>query len=128
MYSLEYALFFGVPDNKIELLEGGSRWAFPFAGREEGEAHFNAWLETLRRRKPSMFSSYMLSMSCATDSKQAIPSRRSFSRAMRSTLTNYSKRNPSVTGRKNAPSKSRRQSRSGCCRLISKPAWSIFST
>jgi hypothetical protein len=51
MYGLEHALFFGVPDNKIELLEGGSRWAFPFASRTDGEAHFHAWLETIRRWK-----------------------------------------------------------------------------
>jgi Uma2 family endonuclease len=51
MYNLEHALYFGVPDNKIELLEGGSRWAFPFASRAEGEAHFHAWFETIRRWK-----------------------------------------------------------------------------
>lgn len=48
MYGLEHALYFGVPDNKIELLEGGSRWAFPFASRKESEAHFHAWIETIR--------------------------------------------------------------------------------
>jgi hypothetical protein len=51
MYGLEYALFFGVPENKTELLEGGSRWAIPFMSREEGEFHFKEWLETLSRWK-----------------------------------------------------------------------------
>lgn len=50
-YGLEYALFFGVPSNKIELLDGTSRWAFPFLRRAEAEAHFHDWLETLRRWK-----------------------------------------------------------------------------
>ncbi|MBI3465899.1 MAG: hypothetical protein HY000_23020 [Planctomycetes bacterium] len=31
---LEYALFFGVPANKLELIDGISRWAFPFLSRE----------------------------------------------------------------------------------------------
>lgn len=48
---LEYAMFFGVPDNKVELLDGTSRWAFPFSGRAEAETHFQHWLETLRRWK-----------------------------------------------------------------------------
>src|SRR5438552_3941239 len=51
MYGLEYALFFGVPDNKLELLDGGSRWAFPFATREIAEAHYQCWLETFCRWK-----------------------------------------------------------------------------
>src|SRR5947207_3132757 len=50
-YGLEYALFFGVPDGKLELIRGGSRWVFPFVSRAEGEAHFVEWLETLRRWK-----------------------------------------------------------------------------
>jgi hypothetical protein len=50
-YGLEYALFFGVPSNKIELMDGTSRWAFPFLSRDEAEAHFQQWLETLRRWK-----------------------------------------------------------------------------
>jgi len=50
-YGLEYALFFGVPNNKLELIDGTSRWAFPFLSRVEGEAHFQEWLETLRRWK-----------------------------------------------------------------------------
>ncbi len=51
MYGLEYALYFGVPKNKIELLEGGSHWHFPFPTRDEAEAHFQAWRETLCRWK-----------------------------------------------------------------------------
>lgn len=51
MFDLDYALYFGVPDNKIELLEGGSRWAFPFGNREDAEAHFQTWLQTVRRWK-----------------------------------------------------------------------------
>ena len=47
-YGLEYALFFGVPNNKLELIDGTSRWAFPFLSRVEGEVHFQQWLETLR--------------------------------------------------------------------------------
>lgn len=50
-YGLEYALFFGVPDNKVELLDGTSRWGFPFLSRAEAETHFHDWLETLRRWK-----------------------------------------------------------------------------
>lgn len=50
-FGLEYALFFGVPDNKIELLEGESRWIFPFLSRDEAEAHFDEWIETIRRWK-----------------------------------------------------------------------------
>jgi hypothetical protein len=51
MYGLEYALFFGVPDNKLELIKGTSRWVFPFSSRADGEAHFQHWLETFRRWK-----------------------------------------------------------------------------
>jgi hypothetical protein len=51
MYGLEYALFFGVPNGKLELIRGTSRWAFPFLSRDEGEAHFHHWLETFRRWK-----------------------------------------------------------------------------
>ena len=51
MYGLEYALFFGVPDNKVELLDGTSRWAFPFTNREQAEFHFESWLDTLCRWK-----------------------------------------------------------------------------
>src|SRR5438105_4588357 len=50
-YGLEYALFFGVPDNKLELIHGNSRWAFPFLSRAEAETHFQQWLETFRRWK-----------------------------------------------------------------------------
>jgi hypothetical protein len=51
MYGLEYALFFGVPGNKLELINGTPRWAFPFASRADGEAHIQHWLETFRRWK-----------------------------------------------------------------------------
>jgi hypothetical protein len=51
MYGLEYALFFGVPSNKLELIHGKSRWSFPFSSRELAEAHFHSWLETLCRWK-----------------------------------------------------------------------------
>jgi hypothetical protein len=34
MWDLEYLLLFGIPNNKIELLDGRSRWAFPFTSRE----------------------------------------------------------------------------------------------
>src|SRR6266851_3959262 len=50
-YGLEYALFFGVPNNKLELIDGTSRWAFPFLSRAEGEVHFQQWLKTFRRWK-----------------------------------------------------------------------------
>jgi Uma2 family endonuclease len=48
---LEYLLLFGVPNNKLELSRGRSRCAFPFLKREEAEAHFAVWLETLCRWK-----------------------------------------------------------------------------
>jgi Uma2 family endonuclease len=51
MFGLEYALLFGVPGNKIELMRGRSRWAVPFLNRDEAEAHFTSWLETLVRWK-----------------------------------------------------------------------------
>jgi Uma2 family endonuclease len=47
MWGLEYALLFGVPNNKLELIDGRSRWAFPFLRREEAEAHFAEWVATL---------------------------------------------------------------------------------
>jgi Uma2 family endonuclease len=47
MWGLEYAYLFGVPNNKLELDRGRSRCAFPFQKRQEAEAHFQAWLETL---------------------------------------------------------------------------------
>jgi hypothetical protein len=40
MYGLEYALFFGVPSNKLEL-DGTSRWTFPFSSRG-GRGTFSA--------------------------------------------------------------------------------------
>jgi len=44
-------LFFGVPDDKLELINDTSRWAFPFLSRDEAEAHFQPWLEIFRRWK-----------------------------------------------------------------------------
>jgi Uma2 family endonuclease len=51
MWSLEYALLFGVPGNKIEMDDARSRWAFPFSSRAEAEGHFADWLATLARWK-----------------------------------------------------------------------------
>jgi Uma2 family endonuclease len=51
MWELEYLLLFGVPGNKLELLDGRSRWAFPFLDRQQAEAHFADWIETLCRWK-----------------------------------------------------------------------------
>lgn len=50
-FGLEYALFFGVPGNKIELIRGTSRWAFPFLSCADAEAHFQDWLQTIQRWK-----------------------------------------------------------------------------
>ncbi len=51
MWGLEYALLFGVPNNKLELIEGRSRCAFPFRDRPTAENHFAAWTQTLCRWK-----------------------------------------------------------------------------
>jgi len=51
MWELEYAMLFGIPKNKLELVRGRTRLVFPFRTREEGEAHLQAWTETLRRWK-----------------------------------------------------------------------------
>ncbi len=51
MWGLEYALLFGVPNNKLELIDGRSRCAFPFRSREQAEAHFAEWSDTLRHWK-----------------------------------------------------------------------------
>lgn len=50
-FGLEYVMFFGVPSNKLELIDGTSHWRFPFRDRDEAEAHFQHWLDTLRRWK-----------------------------------------------------------------------------
>lgn len=50
-WDLEYALLFGIPNNKIELIDGRSRCAFPFMSREEAEFHFSRWLQTLTHWK-----------------------------------------------------------------------------
>lgn len=51
MYGLEYFLFFGIPEGKTELIDGRSRWVFPFLDRAAAEAHYQLWLETLCRWK-----------------------------------------------------------------------------
>jgi Uma2 family endonuclease len=49
MFDLEYLLLFGVPNNRWEIIEGRSRWAFPFVSRDVAESHFALWAETLQR-------------------------------------------------------------------------------
>ncbi len=49
MWGLEYALLFGAPENKLELLEGHTPLSWPFPDRETAEAHFADWTETLCR-------------------------------------------------------------------------------
>src|SRR5262245_2100417 len=51
MYGLEYALFFGVPENKIELIDGRSYWSFPSQSREAAESQFEDWIQTICRWK-----------------------------------------------------------------------------
>src|SRR5688572_23577149 len=51
MSGLEYPLFFGVPNNTRELNGASSRCVCPFLARDEAEAHFARWLETLCRWK-----------------------------------------------------------------------------
>jgi Uma2 family endonuclease len=51
MWGLEYPLLFGLPSNKLELIEGQTRCAFPFLKREQAEAHFSDWIATLCRWK-----------------------------------------------------------------------------
>jgi hypothetical protein len=46
---LEYALLFGW--DKLELVRGKTRCAFPFVTRELAELHLSAWMETLCRWK-----------------------------------------------------------------------------
>lgn len=49
MWGLEYALLFGAPENKLELIEGRTPLSWPFPDRETAEAHFAHWTETLCR-------------------------------------------------------------------------------
>lgn len=49
MWGLEYALLFGAPENKLELLDGRTPLVWPFPDRETAEAHFALWIETLCR-------------------------------------------------------------------------------
>ena len=51
MWGLEYAYLFGLPNNKLELIDGRSRCVFPFRDRHEAEAHFADWIDTLCRWK-----------------------------------------------------------------------------
>jgi len=49
MWGLEYALLFGAPENKLELLDGRTPLSWPFPDRETAEVHFADWIETLCR-------------------------------------------------------------------------------
>jgi hypothetical protein len=49
MWGLEYALLFGAPENKLELLDGRTPLVWPFPDREMAEAHLVDWTETLCR-------------------------------------------------------------------------------
>jgi len=51
MWDLEYLMLFGLPNNKMEMIDGKCRWVFPFLDRANSEAHFEAWLKTLCRWK-----------------------------------------------------------------------------
>ncbi len=51
MWGLEYPLLFGLPENKLELIQGRTYCAFPFLEREQAEAHLLAWRDTLCRWK-----------------------------------------------------------------------------
>jgi Uma2 family endonuclease len=50
-YGLEYALFFGIPKNRVELIHGRSPLVFPFDSRESAEAHYAEWIDTICRWK-----------------------------------------------------------------------------
>jgi len=39
MLGLEYILLFGLPENKLELIDGRTRCRLPFATRQEAEMH-----------------------------------------------------------------------------------------
>ena len=49
MWDLEYLLLFGLPNNKLELLDGITPLTFPFPSRRSGEEHFEKWVEQLAR-------------------------------------------------------------------------------
>jgi Uma2 family endonuclease len=49
MWDLEYLLLFGLPNNKLELLDGVTPVTFPFPSRSSAEAHFDHWIEQLAR-------------------------------------------------------------------------------
>jgi hypothetical protein len=47
VWGLEYALLFGAPENKLELLDGQTPLSFPFPNRAMAESHFADWTRTL---------------------------------------------------------------------------------
>src|SRR4051812_39697286 len=49
MWDLEYLLLFGLPNNKLELLDGITPLKFPFPDRASAEAHFDRWIAQLVR-------------------------------------------------------------------------------
>src|SRR5688572_6508368 len=51
LLGLEYVLLFGLPGNKLEVLDGRTRCSCPFLDRGAAEAHYRHWLETLCRWK-----------------------------------------------------------------------------
>ncbi len=51
LLGLEYLLLFGLPDNKLEVIDGRTRCCCPFLDRGVAEAHFEHWVETLCRWK-----------------------------------------------------------------------------
>lgn len=48
-FGLEYLLLFGPPENKLELLDGKTPCGFPFADRNQADAHFASWAAALAR-------------------------------------------------------------------------------
>jgi len=51
MWDLEYLLLFGLPENKLELLDGITPLGFPFVNRDSAEAHFDLWIEQIAQWK-----------------------------------------------------------------------------
>ena len=49
MWDLEYLILFGLPNNKLELLDGITPLTFPFPNRRSAEQHFDLWIEQLAR-------------------------------------------------------------------------------
>ena len=50
-WGLEYLLLFGLPENKLEIIDGRTRCVFPFHDRATASAHLGGWLETICRWK-----------------------------------------------------------------------------